>query len=397
MARSNPSSVRPRARAGKPARTSGARFRALGKTLPELTEVLEPLDRQPWVRKLEIAHQAPPIFQVAGDGERCIEMEVAGAKVWLRVSWDADGDPLRADFVDSVLELARARVRSIGEHEEAERRGEDVLRARRARIDLEMELGAAAAIARVAAERAKSAEARSEQAERMLVEQERFTAMSAMCASVAHDIRSPLTALVWNLRVLEEKTRAVSGADVEMGELFQDTKLACDLIEGVLDGLRTFATGSGAPRSFDAHHVVVSTVRLFRWHVAQRGVRFKQRIDEDLVAWGTPSEVCQILLNLLANAADASPRGGTVRLEALRDGEQVVVRVSDEGRGIDPADVETVFEPFHSTKEGGLGIGLTVARAMARRHGGDIHVVPRPAGDGACLELRLRATDPKSA
>jgi signal transduction histidine kinase len=227
----------------------------------------------------------------------------------------------------------------------------------------------------------------------MLIEHQRFTAMSAMCASVAHDIRSPLTALVWNLRVLEERIQQRGVAvDPEINEVFQDTHLACDLIEGVLEGLRTFASGSGAPRLFDAHHVLVTTMRLFRWHIAQRGVRFQQHMEPDLGAWGTPGEVCQIILNLLANAADASPRGGMVRLDARKTADGVHIRVSDEGPGIALSESEAVFEPFHTTKEGGLGIGLSVSRAMARRHGGDLVVVTSPRqAEGACLELRLRA------
>lgn len=346
------------------------------------------------MRQLALVAEPPPIFRASADGERLIELVVAdGRRLHVHLAWDP-GDPLRAELVDAVLELARTRAGAAARAREAEL----LTRVRRDAIDLRVALSSAEDRAHQATERAERAEERAGDAERMLVQHQRFTAMSAMCASVAHDIRSPLTALVWNLRVLEERTQQHGiASDPEIDEVFQDTRLACDLIEGILEGLRTFASGSGAPRLFDAHHVLVTTMRLFRWHISQRGVRFQQHMETDLGAWGTPGEVCQILLNLLANAADASPRGGMVRLDARRMGDGVSIRVSDEGPGIALSESEAVFEPFHTTKQDGLGIGLSVSRAMARRHGGDLVVVTSPRQvHGACLELRLRAAAPPS-
>ena len=120
---------------------------------------------------------------------------------------------------------------------------------RTARIDLEMELEAVRAIAADAVTSREDAQRLYQDAERRCLARERIAAVSAMFASVAHDIRSPLSALVWNLRLLEEGTRKTGPLDEDMEGLFADTHLACDLIEGVLDGLRTYASGSGIPTS----------------------------------------------------------------------------------------------------------------------------------------------------
>jgi C4-dicarboxylate-specific signal transduction histidine kinase len=111
-------------------------------------------------------------------------------------------------------------------------------------------------------------------------------------------------------------------------------------------------------------------------------------VHDEPEAWGTTSEICQILLNLLANAAEASPRGGVVVLEAGGDDQGAWVRIDDDGAGLGLGDPERLFEPFCSSKEDGLGIGLTVARAMARRHGGELRVTA-PHRKGASFELRL--------
>lgn len=371
-------------RAPKTARASGPRLASA--TLPrELHELLAPLHGRRWIRRVELlAAPRTAALRASGDEERIGVLVLSGVPMHVRVVFDPGADSLRADLVENVLDRARLQV-------EVATAQAHVRRARRANIDLSMELDAAHAIATHAGEESRVTAERLALAEKRYLEGERVTAASAMFASVAHDIRSPLTALVWNLRVLEETAeRKGIAADPHLRELFGDTKLACDLIQGVLEGMRTYASGSGAPQLFDVGHLVSTAVRLFRWHVSQRGVQFVQHVEPGLEAWGAPSEICQVVLNLLANAAEASPRGSTVRLEARRVDGIVRLAVTDEGRGIPPSELERVFEPFHSTKANGLGIGLTVARSMARKHGGDLVACTRDDGlQGACLALRL--------
>jgi signal transduction histidine kinase len=391
--RSRPSKVPRLARISKPPRRVSSKPPPSGARLPHL---LAPLTSKAWLRSVELLREPPaPMFRAASEDERCVEVPTDDGRTFVHVTWEPDEEGLRAEFVDQVLESARARASEAAAHAAAARADAHVRRARRARIDLELELGAAHEIAAAATERALAAESRYEDAERRFVERERIAAVSAMFASVGHDIRSPLTSLVCNLRFLEERVTAKGLADdAEIRGVFGDTKLACDLIDGVLDGMRTYASASGTPRMVPMRHIVESTIRLFRWHMSQRGVRFDYVIEGEPEAWGTPSEICQIVLNLLANAADATPRGGTVRLRARRSDDTVAIRVSDEGPGISPADRERVFAPFHSTK-GGLGIGLTVARTMARHHGGDLVVATPLIGErGAALELRLQTRAP---
>lgn len=335
---------------------------------------LEALVQLRWVRSVHAVAGDGAALRVAYDGDRSYELVSEHGVVHVRVRWDVAPDPRdekdRIAVVELAVKHARTRLR--------ERLAWLTTRAAHAAYEDERD-------ARIEAEAHRAA------IEEKFVERDRMAAVSAMFASVAHDIRSPLTALVCNLRLLEETlSKRELSLDTTIEGLFDDNRLACELIEGVLTGMRTYASASGTPGPVRVRLLVESTIRLFRWHMAQKGVRFDYSVEGDPYAWGTPGELCQVLLNVLANAADASPRGGSVRLVARGDRAGAYVRVYDEGPGIAPEISERVFEPFHTTKEGGLGIGLAVARAMARRHGGDLHVVPEDRPRGACIELVLQ-------
>ena len=93
-----------------------------------------------------------------------------------------------------------------------------------------------------------------------------------------------------------------------------------------------------------------------------------------------------MLINLVQNALDASPAGGIVELEAEpAPGGGARVRVLDRGRGIEPALAAAVFSPGVTSKAGGSGLGLTIARALARQQGGDVELAPRSGGGTAAV------------
>jgi signal transduction histidine kinase len=101
------------------------------------------------------------------------------------------------------------------------------------------------------------------------------------------------------------------------------------------------------------------------------------------------AELQHTLINLLLNAVQASPVGGRVIVEADA-GEQVRVRVIDNGCGIAPEDQKRIFEPFFSARQGGTGLGLFLSLNFVRRWGGDLHVVSEP-GWGSTFEIALPA------
>jgi signal transduction histidine kinase len=151
-------------------------------------------------------------------------------------------------------------------------------------------------------------------------------------------------------------------------------------------------------RSFDIHNVVDQTLTLLAGRAASKGVALEANVpSRPLPIEGDPGQIRQVVLNLVLNALDASDEGSTVRVAVIEDekpanGEDasawLSIRVSDDGPGFPIGIGERIFEPFYSTKETGLGLGLPVCRRIVAEHGGTIDASNRPRG-GAEVVVRL--------
>jgi len=115
-------------------------------------------------------------------------------------------------------------------------------------------------------------------------------------------------------------------------------------------------------------------------HTAERsGVTIEVEIaNGPPVIEGDPEQLQQVILNLTLNAIQAMPGGGNIVLSAGRQDAKFAIRITDQGTGIDPEDIEKIFDPFYTTKRAGTGLGLSVAHQIIVQHGGVIKVERNP-------------------
>jgi two-component system, OmpR family, sensor kinase len=224
-----------------------------------------------------------------------------------------------------------------------------------------------------------------------------------LLAIVAHELRRPLTALLGALATLQHRGKALSIP--QQDELVGMARRQGEQLQRLLNQVLIAA-------SLERSHVV--TVRRSLVDVAalahEAGAAallanpdHPVTIDlaRPLLVLADPLAISRILGNLLDNAATHSPPGTPIRLSASRDGPHAVLAVQDAGPGIPPAERERIFERYARLDQQpgrrwvGLGLGLHIARRLARANRGELRVTDPPGGRGARLELRLPlATSP---
>ena len=125
--------------------------------------------------------------------------------------------------------------------------------------------------------------------------------------------------------------------------------------------------------------IVRTVVDLTSHNAQQQGIQLTLHIAPDLPPVECDSEqIIQVLLNVTLNALQASPTGGQISISADRSENMILMRVSDEGSGIAEAELDKIFDPFYTTKEGGTGLGLAISYQILAQHGGGIAVERNP-------------------
>lgn len=228
-----------------------------------------------------------------------------------------------------------------------------------------------------------------EQSQTQLVQTEKLAATGRLAASLAHEINNPLQAIHNSLQL-------ILSFQLEADEQREYLQIAEEEIERLMSLVASILEFARPPqqemRTTNVNEVVERVLALTGKYLQHRRVAVRRDLAPDLPRMlAAPDELEQVFLNLVLNAVDAMPGGGTLHIAShlAADGRLGVV-FSDTGHGIASELLDHIFEPFFSTREGGTGLGLTVSYNIVRRHGGEM-TVQSTVGEGTTFTVWLPA------
>ena len=226
------------------------------------------------------------------------------------------------------------------------------------------------------------------QLERRIAQSERLAALGRMAATVAHEVKNPLSAIKSIAQVMREddhlKREYARDLDLIVGETDRLSRSVTQMLS-----FARAAPHAGDPRRAD--ELVQSLAQLFHQEAASRKIALRTEIESlDFELDGaTAAALRDALSNLLLNALQATPHGGLVTLAARAEGGRLSLSVADSGAGVPHEQRERIWEPFYTTRQRGTGLGLAIVRKRVEDVGGQARLAPSDGGEGARFELSV--------
>jgi C4-dicarboxylate-specific signal transduction histidine kinase len=224
----------------------------------------------------------------------------------------------------------------------------------------------------------------------------RLAAAGELSASIAHEIKQPLAAIAANasaaLRWLARATPDMGEARAALERIIGEAHRASDVIGDIR---AMFKPAGDAKAPVDVNAAIREVLALLRADLHSRRITVETDLPERLPAVvGSPAQLQQVLLNVVTNAVEAMDQvvEGARRLRVTsrpHEPDGVLITVEDSGTGIDPRHAKQIFEPFYTTKQHGMGLGLSICRSIVESHGGRLSASP-----GALHGLALRISLP---
>ena len=234
-----------------------------------------------------------------------------------------------------------------------------------------------------------------------LIRTEKLASMGRLVAGIAHEINNPVNAVINTLGPLEGALRemtdakdpaAVASAAKDAREMLSVVQRGAARSKAIVQALHNYSRGDEEkPREVALARSIDDTLDLLRHRL--QNIRVDKQIDPALRLSGFAGQIDQVFMNLVTNAAQAigqRERGGTIRIAAVRAGDEVEVTIADDGPGIPPDVIPRIFDPFFTTKDvgEGSGLGLSIVHGIVERHGGRIQV-QSVLGEGTTFRVTL--------
>jgi signal transduction histidine kinase len=236
---------------------------------------------------------------------------------------------------------------------------------------------------------------RAREREQELNRLERFTALGQLAGGLAHEIKNPLNFLSLALDQLRARYSPAEGPGREaytrqIGIMKDELHRLSELVQSFLQYGKPIEI---YPAPTDVKQLVDGVVALSESKMKSQGIELVEEVNGVPTVLSVDAEKLRTcFINVVANAIQAMPEGGTMRIGFTRDNGNMVLKFSDTGAGIEPEVVKKVFEPFFTTKREGIGLGLFLSKAIVEKHGGSIAIGPNAPQPGTTVTFSFPLT-----
>ena len=237
---------------------------------------------------------------------------------------------------------------------------------------------------------------REKQSTEQRIEDERTSSILLLAAGVAHELGNPFNSLTIHLQLIERRLKKLK-ASKEVSAIEDSIKICEDEVRR-LDGIIANFLGAIRPQPPDLTELDLMTVldevlRFQQREFNDRGITIEAETPHGLPAvMADRNQVKQVFFNITKNAMEAMKPGGSLRIRSSADDESVFLLFGDTGSGIKQEDLVRLFQPYHTTKVGGHGLGLMIVQRIMRDHGGQIGVESKE-GIGTVVTLQFPRKD----
>jgi two-component system, sporulation sensor kinase B len=221
-----------------------------------------------------------------------------------------------------------------------------------------------------------------------LIKAEKFNVVSQLAASVAHEIRNPMTTVRGFMQLLQGE-----GLSNEQKTFIKISIQELDRAQEVINQYLSLAKPQTEEyEEFSLTDAMNESVEVMSTYAVMNSIEIKKDIEEGLMGKGLKLEIQQVFINILKNAIEAVKENGEITAEATsnKDG-RIVITIKDNGAGMPPEQLKVLGSPYYSTKEKGTGLGLTVCYQIVKRMKGEIHVQSQ-LGEGTTFTITLPGT-----
>ena len=213
--------------------------------------------------------------------------------------------------------------------------------------------------------------------EAQLIRSEKLAALGQLAAGIAHEIRNPLTSINILIHSLRERLPSENSRQEDLKVIEEEIHRMNEIVDQFL---RFAKPSSPFLEKTDVLSIFEETLQLLRPQIEKQRIVVEKEFQALPMIQMDPEQMKQAMLNLLLNAIQAMPQGGQLTLSGRnsKEGQWIHLSIEDSGMGISPEDIDKLFDPFFSTKEGGVGLGLSITHRIIDQHHGKIEVESIP-------------------